>query len=90
MGKREDYVQQLAEYLRKNLKKGYTKDSLRWALINQGHSKLEVDKAIKRVEEEMSRDAPILSVSSNSQASAEILHQDSEPEKKSWWNRWFG
>jgi len=60
MVKRGDYVQQLVEYLRKNLRKGYTMESLRWALINQGHSKLEVDKAIMRLEEELSQEAPVL------------------------------
>ena len=46
----KNYLQQLAEYLKKNLKKGYTKESLKWALVNQGHSKIEVEKAIALVD----------------------------------------
>lgn len=88
MVKGENYVQHLAEYLRKNLKKGYTKDSLKWALINQGHSKLEVEKALKRVEEELSKEAPIL------KTKPEINYEVVEPkdavlEKKSFWKRLF-
>ena len=88
MAKGENYIQQLAEYLRKNLKKGYTKDSLKWALINQGHSKLEVEKALKRLEEELSKEAPIL------KTKPEINYEVVEPkdavlEKKSFWKRLF-
>ncbi len=54
------YIIELTNYIKKNLKKGYTKDSLKWALINQGYSKLEVEKAIKRVDEELVNEAPIL------------------------------
>ena len=46
-------MQELSDYIRKNLKKGYTKESLRWALVSQGHSKLEVEKAIKKVDEDL-------------------------------------
>ncbi|HLC53383.1 MAG TPA: hypothetical protein VJK03_02460 [Candidatus Nanoarchaeia archaeon] len=89
MVKRGDYVQQLVEYLRKNLRKGYTMESLRWALINQGHSKLEVDKAIMRLEEELSQEAPVLNTK------PEITYEVIEPpdaiiEKKPWWKRFFG
>ena len=54
------YITELTNYIKKNLKKGYTKDSLKWALINQGYSKLEVEKAIRRVDEELANEAPIL------------------------------
>ena len=47
MRKGENYITQLAEYIKKNLRKGYTKESLKWALVNQGHSKLEVEKAMQ-------------------------------------------
>ena len=54
------YITELTNYIKKNLKKGYTKDSLKWALINQGYSKLEVEKEIRRVDEELANEAPIL------------------------------
>jgi len=60
MFKKKGLITQLIEYIKKNLKKGYTLESLRWALINQGYSKIEVDKAIKKTQEELSENAPIL------------------------------
>lgn len=60
MFKRKNYLQEIVEYIKKNLKKGYTKESLKWALVSQGYSRLEVEKAIKRVDEELASSAPIL------------------------------
>lgn len=51
---------QLVGYIKRNLRKGYTKESLRWALISQGNSKIEVEKAFKRVDEELAKKAPEL------------------------------
>ncbi len=89
MGKREDYIQQLAEYFKRNLRKGYTKESLKWALINQGHSRLEVEKAMKRVDETLSQEAPVLKT--KPEIKFEIIEpKDAIAEKKSLWKRWFG
>lgn len=89
MGKREDYVQQLVEYFRKNVKKGYTKESLKWALVNQGHSRLEVEKAMKRVDETLGQEAPILKT--KPEIKFEVVEpKDAVIEKKPWWKRWFG
>ncbi len=60
MIKRRSYMEELVSYIKKNLKKGYTKESLKWALISQGYSKIEVEKAINRVDEELSMAAPII------------------------------
>ena len=57
--KREtDYLQQLAEYIKKNLSKGYTAESLKWALINQGHSRIEAEKAMTIANEQLAAAAP--------------------------------
>ncbi|MBU4086840.1 MAG: hypothetical protein KKB21_04675 [Nanoarchaeota archaeon] len=53
-----DYIQQLADYFKKNLSKGYTSDALKWALINQEHSRAEVDRALKLATEQMASSAP--------------------------------
>ena len=90
MVKKGDYVAEISAYIRKNLKKGYTKESLKWALVSQGHSKLEVEKSIKKVEEEMAREAPVL------RTKPEITYDIVEPknavveEKKSFWKRLLG
>jgi hypothetical protein len=57
---KKPYIDQIKEYIKRNLKKGYTKESLNWALINQGHSKFEIERAFNLVEKEMSKEAPIL------------------------------
>ena len=87
--KKESYSDEISDYLRKNAKKGYTLDSLRWALINQGHSKIEVDKAIKKVQIEIARSAPVLP---KPEPTMEIMDDVSAPpaeEKKSFWKKLF-
>ncbi len=90
MIKKGDYVGELSEYIKKNLKKGYTKESLKWALVNQGHSKLEVEKAINKAEDDLAKEAPVL------KTKPEITYDVVEPknavaeEKKSFWKRIFG
>ncbi len=88
MQRRKDYIAELAEYFKKNLKKGYTQDSLKWALINQGHSRIEVEKALHMVEEDLAAQAPIL------KTKPEIRVEIVEPknavlEKKSFWKKLF-
>ena len=50
----------LVEYFKKNLKKGYTKESLKWALINQGYSKLIVESSLEEAQKELAEVAPVL------------------------------
>lgn len=82
-------MKELINYIKRNLKKGYTKESLRWALINQGYSKIEIEKALNRVDLEMAESAPIL------KTKPEIKYEvvEDEPkveEKKRGWKRFFG
>ena len=90
MMKKGDYLGELSDYIKKNLRKGYTKESLKWALVSQGHSKLEVEKAKKKVEADLSKEAPVL------KTKPEITYDVVEPknaileEKKSFWKRIFG
>ena len=75
------HMQELREYIKKNLKKGYTKESLKWALIHQGYPKFEVEKAIRHVDEELGKQAPILNTK------PVIKHEIIEPKikKNSFW-----
>ena len=85
--KKKNYMEELVDYIKDNLKKGYTKESLKWALINQGHSNLEVEKALKLVETQLSNEAPVL------ETKPTIKYEVVEPkqqEKKSFWERLFG
>ena len=84
----EEHRRRLTDYFKKNLKKGYTADSLKWALIAQGYSRTAVEKAIVQSTQELAREAPIL------EAKPTIIHdvidEDNMPVKKSWWRRLLG
>ena len=56
----KNYMTEIISYIKKNLKRGYTKESLKWALIHQGYSKYEVEKAVIRADKELAESAPIL------------------------------
>lgn len=87
MYKKPAIVDEIVEYIKKNLKKGYTRESMKWALINQGYSKMEVEKALEKAEREMVQSAPIL------KAKPEIKYEVIEPQpqmpvQKKWWQVW--
>ncbi len=88
MGRREDYVQKLSDYVKNNLKKGYTLESLKWALVNQGHSRMEVAKAIDRVESELAQEAPILKT--KPEITYEVIGPNEIDNNSPWWKRMFG
>ena len=84
MFQKKKLLEELADYFKNNLKKGYTKESLRWALVNQGYSRMEIEKAIRKAELDLAASAPIL------KTKPEIKYEvitDFKPEKK---RRWFG
>jgi hypothetical protein len=89
MIRKGDYVGEIIDYIKKNLKKGYTLESLKWALVGQGHSKIEVEKAISQVELDLARTAPIL------KSKPEITYEVVEPknaiaeEKRPFWKKIF-
>jgi len=84
------HVKRLAEYFQRNLKKGYTQDSLKWALINQGYQKVSVERAIELVNQELAKQAPLLR--EQPIITHEIIDETGNPVevKKSWWRRLFG
>ena len=86
MNRKGDYLVELSEYIKRNLKKGYTKESLKWALIGQGYSKIEVERALDLVDKELASQAPILNLKP-------LIKHEIIPvveEKKSFWKRMFG
>jgi len=89
MLRKGDYKRDLVDYIKRNLKKGYTEDSLKWALVNQGNSKIEVERAIEIAEQELASEAPVL------KTKPIIKYELVEPEakdknKKSFWKKIFG
>lgn len=87
MVKPKDYRQELCDYIKRNLKKGYTMESLKWALINQGYSRIEVEKALRFVDMDLAKNAPILKTE-NSVPAYEVVDIPEKP--KSFWQRFFG
>jgi hypothetical protein len=84
-----EYKRKIIDYLKGNLKKGYTLESLKWALVNQGYSKTLIDLAIKDANLELSKEAPVLS--EKPVITHEIVaDEENQGEKKSWFRRIFG
>ena len=85
-----NYRKKIVNYLKKNLKKGYTIESLGWALIMQGYSRTSVERAIEELNKELAREAPVLK--EEPVIKYEIVDEKDRPIKikKSWWKRIFG
>lgn len=85
----EDYKRKIINYLKKNLSKGYTQDSLKWALISQGYSRPVVEKAIEQTHKELAEKAPILK--EKPKIKYEIIDENNNPIiiKKPFWKKWF-
>jgi len=56
--KSKDYIVQLAGYVQKNIAKGYTLDSLKISLRNQGYSRIAIEKAVEYANKELAEKAP--------------------------------
>ena len=85
-----NYKKGLVDYFEKNLKKGYTSNSLKIALINQGYSRIAVEKAIEEAHKELAKKAPILK--EKPKIKYEIIGENNKPItiKFPWWRRILG
>ncbi|MEK6935790.1 MAG: hypothetical protein AABW67_03310 [Nanoarchaeota archaeon] len=83
----KDVTIQLAEHIKNNLLKGYTVDALRFSLITQGYSRITIEKAIQRANQELARKAPVMV------EKPQIAYKiEPEPENTSFWQTikgWF-
>ena len=86
----EDYKSKLVNYFKKNLIKGYTPDSLRFALMSQGYSRTAVETALEQANVELAKKAPVLK--EKPKIRYEIIDEYDKPVqiKKPWWKRLFG
>lgn len=50
--------QQLADYIKKNLSKGYTVDALKFSLIGQGYGRTAVERSIELATKQLAEEAP--------------------------------
>ncbi|MEK6945771.1 MAG: hypothetical protein AABW63_03175 [Nanoarchaeota archaeon] len=91
MGDREnERKRRLAEYFKNNLKKGYTMESLKWALVNQGYSRTFIEEAMRDATKQLASEAPILKEKPT--ITHEIIDENFQavPVKASWWRRLLG
>jgi hypothetical protein len=56
--RRLEYKEQLVDYFKKNLLKGYPVDSLIFALTNQGYSRVIVQQALDKANKDIAEKAP--------------------------------
>jgi len=83
------YKRKIIDYIKKNSKKGYPLQTLKFALINQGYLRPMVEESIEQAVKEMAREAPVLK--DKPQIEHEVVAEEPVVEKKkSWWRRLFG
>lgn len=56
----QSHIQQLADYIKKNLAKGYTMDSLKFSLFNHGYSRTSVEQAVELANQQLAAQAPVM------------------------------
>ncbi len=81
-----DTISPIVAYIEKNMKKGYTMDSLRWALVNQKYSRIEIEKAIKVIEAR----APKQEVKIQEPVKPVAQEEIAVPKKKGFFSKLFG
>lgn len=86
------YKRNVVDYFKKNLTKGYTPESLKWALIEQGYSKIMVESALERANKELSEKAPKLKPKEKPKIRYQLYGADNKPIeiKKPFWKKLFG
>lgn len=94
----EDYIKEAVEYLKRNVAKGYSLEALKWALINQGKSRVLVEKAVEAVKKELQEQEEIKALQSKP-VQAEVVkiikaeeqtQETEQPKKKNFLARIFG
>jgi hypothetical protein len=84
----EDTKNKLVEYFKKNLRKGYPEEALKWALINQGYSRTIIDMSLEITHKQLADEAPLLK--DKPKINYEVLDENNQPVevKKPWWKFW--
>ena len=88
MGKETQIVRKLADYIKKNLSKGYTMDSLKWALVRQGYNRTEVVGALELATRELAAEAP--KVEAQPPRVEPVIEPIQEPVRRGFFSRLFG
>lgn len=94
----KDHIQQLSNYIKRNLAKGYTLDALRFSLMDQGYSRISVEKAIELANAQLAASAP--EMREKPKITYTLLNEEGNPiqktnifpQNKSFWEKiknWF-
>lgn len=86
----ESHKKKLVEYFKKNIEKKYNADTLKFALIKQGYSRVTVNLALDQAKKELAeknsflKEKPVIKY--------EVLDEHDRPViiKKPWWKRLLG
>jgi len=80
---------ELLNYFKKNLSKGYTLESLKIALVKQGYSSVSIARALKEINEELAKKAPVFK--EKPKIKYEIIDENDNPveTKKSFFKKFF-
>lgn len=81
-----DYINKVVDRVKQNLSKGYKPEALKWALIKQGYTKSEVDKAIKEAQSQLAAETPKIEAP---EPKVEVIEPVVQ-EKKGFWKKIFG
>ncbi len=86
---RRNCKEQLIDYFIKNLKKNYTPDTLKWALINQGYSRVAVERSLEEAQKEIAKQAPVFK--EKPLIKYQLFDQNNNPIKfkKHWWKEFL-
>jgi hypothetical protein len=93
--KEANRIKELMDYFRKNLEKGYSVESLKWALVSQGNSKREILKALQIVEAENNSEINNKEQTKNTEKKEPRIKYDFDDSKikvepkKSFWKNFF-
>lgn len=88
----ENLRRNLVEHIKKNFHKGYDEESLKYALINQGYSKIEANDAIRIAKRELDEEKDSKQ-KEKPKIKYEIYGADNRPIREPFWRRiykkWF-
>ena len=80
----------LIAYFKKNLKKGYPAETLRYALIGQGYIRPTIDEAMKDAMIELAKEVPVIKEKPRIEHEIIVDNQPPIVVKKSWLKKLFG
>lgn len=88
MIREKSHLRDMTDHIKKNVQKGYSLESLRWALVKQGHHKHDIERALKSAQDEMTQEAARTSQQAASRP-APTIEPVTEPSKP-FWKKLFG